>query len=336
MISILPGLLQTFTVIMVSDPDELGDDSRVSQRFPGYNKFNTYRLRDYGVRNERRRGVLSRLAVRREGALTIGSIESRLGTEVGIVGNGVPRLFLTFPQSGVTVLRPGVQQEAVSQGTQGLVYRGLAGTCLLTSNDNHRVTVQIDESRLLRSLTALLDDQCPGFPEFDPGVDWAAPSAAPIARLAQHIVDEAADPDGLFSVPPALETITDTLVHLVLARLPHSLSDRLRASRSPAIPRQLRHAEAFMAAHAAEAISIADIAAAAGCGTRALQLAFRRFRDTTPLGALQEVRLQAIRAALAGSDLPAAMIARAFGFSNASRFRVAYLRRFGELPRSSR
>ena len=335
-ISIAPSLLQTFTVITVSDPDELGADSRVSQRFPGFNKFNTYRLRDRGVHNERPRGVLSRLAVRREGALTIGSIESRLGTEVGIVGDGVPRLFLTFSQSGITALRPGIQPEAVSEGTRGLVYRGLAGTRLLTSDDNRRVTVQIDESRLLRSMTALLDDQCPGCPVFDPGVDWAAPSAAPIARLARHMIDEAADPDGLFSVPPALETFTDTLVHLVLARLPHSLSERLLAPRSAAIPRQLRRAEAFMAAHAAQAISIADIAAAAGCGTRALQLAFRQFRDTTPLAALQEVRLQAVRAALAGSDAPAATMARAFGFSKASRFRAAYLRRFGELPRGNR
>ncbi|RYY05105.1 MAG: AraC family transcriptional regulator [Alphaproteobacteria bacterium] len=87
-----------------------------------------------------------------------------------------------------------------------------------------------------------------------------------------------------------------------------------------------------MEANAREAISIADIAAAAGCGTRALQLAFRQFRDTTPLAALRETRLLAVRAAVQTSDVSASLIAREFGFSNASRFRAAFRQRFGELP----
>ncbi len=336
--------LRSFTVFDVHDPDEMGAGSPVTRRFPGYNNFNTYRLRDRGVGDARPAGLLSRLAVRREGELTLGFIDSRFGTEVGIIGSGVRRLFLTASLRGGITLRAeagradagradarGAGREVVSAGSRGLVYRGLAGTRLLAGDDSQRLTVQVDEARLVRVLESLLEDACPECPAFEPEVDWAAPAAVPVARMMRHLFEEAGDPAGLFSVPPALETLTDALAHLVLVRLPHALSERLRAPRSPAAPAQLRRAEAFMAAHADQAVSLADVAAAAGCGTRALQLAFRRFRGTTPLAALREARLQGVRAALV-SGAPGLATARRFGFSNATRFRLAYVRRFGEEP----
>ncbi len=326
-----PDALRSFAVFDVHDPAELGADSPVTRRFPGYNNFNTYRLRDRGVGDGRPTGLLSRLAVRREGALSLGYIDSRFGTEIGIIGAGVRRLFLTASLRGSIALRAGPDREAVSAGSRGLVYRGLAGTRLLAGDGSRRVTVQLDEARLVRVLESLLDDACPECPAFAPEVDWAAPAAAPVARLMRHLFEEAGDPAGLFSVPAALETFTDTLAHLVLARLPHALSGRLLAPRSPAAPAQLRRAEAFMAAHADQAVALADVAAAAGCSTRALQLAFRRFRGTTPLAALREARLQGVRAALV-AGVPGPATARRFGFSNATRFRLAYVRRFGEEP----
>ena len=331
-----PNLLKSFTVFDVFDPNELGDDSRVSCRFPGYNNHNTYRLLDRGLCNERPQGLLTRLAVRREGVLTLSYVSSRFGTDVGIVGNGAKRLFLTFSLSGGIALQSGTGAAAMSSGTSGLVYRGLAGTQLVTTEGNSRFTLQIDESRLLRLLESLLDDACPECPSFAPQVDWADPSTAPIVRMVRHLIEELGDHSGLFSVAPALETFTDLLAQLVLARLPHSHSSQLQAPRSPALPRQIRRAEAFIEAHVDQPISVADIAAAAGCGAGALRLAFRRFRDTTPLAAVQDARLRAVRAALRTSDIPASLLARDYGFSNAHRFRLAFRKRFGVDPRESR
>ena len=160
----------------------------------------------------------------------------------------------------------------------------------------------------------MLDDGCATCSRFGPDTDRAGAELAGSAAV--------------LSVPAALETVTNMSAHLVLARRPHSDSERPQRPPSPAIPRQLRRAEAFIEAHAGEPISVTDIAAAAGCSVRALQIAFRRFRDTTPLAARRDARLEAVRAALATSDQPAAKIARDFGFSNASRFRTAFRRRF--------
>lgn len=333
MINLDPMSLPNFLVYEVFDPNELGEGSRISQRFPSYNNYNTYRLRNYNPRHERMAGLLSRFAIKRLGALTLGSIESRLAMDVGIDGDGVARLFLTFSQNGSIALQTSDGGEAVSHETTGLIYRGLPGTRLSTTDRSSRVTVQIEEARLRRTMASLLGESCAACPRFEPLVDWANASAAPIARMVQRLIDEVGDPGGLHSVAPALESYTDALVHLILAKLPHDQSKRLHEPCSPAIPRHLRRAEEFMASYAGQPISIADIATAAGCGARALQLAFRQFRDTTPLAALQEVRLNAVRAALTTTDAPAAAVAREFGFSNASRFRAAFQQRFGEPPR---
>ena len=47
------------------------------------------------------------------------------------------------------------------------------------------------------------------------------------------------------------------------------------------------------------AIGLADVASAAGVSSRALQKAFRRFRDTTPMAHLRALRLDLARSELA-------------------------------------
>ncbi len=62
-------------------------------------------------------------------------------------------------------------------------------------------------------------------------------------------------------------------------------------------------------------VRLADVAVAAGCSLSALQAAFRRFRDTTALGALRDIRLRCAREALlrANDDEPTRTIARRLG-----------------------
>lgn len=91
-----------------------------------------------------------------------------------------------------------------------------------------------------------------------------------------------------------------------------------------------------MAANAQQPIRIADVARAAGCSARALQQNFRSFRGTSPKAALVATRLDRARDAVARGEEPILAIARQFGFSNSSRFKAAYQRRFGETPAMTR
>ena len=90
----------------------------------------------------------------------------------------------------------------------------------------------------------------------------------------------------------------------------------------------------FIKTHAAEALTLAEIAAAAGCSTRALQLAFRAWRDTTPMRELTRVRLEYAHADLLklGPSCTVTEIALKWGFGHPGRFAQQYARAIGQSP----
>jgi AraC-like DNA-binding protein len=99
---------------------------------------------------------------------------------------------------------------------------------------------------------------------------------------------------------------------------------------------RLRAAVEFLHEHAAEPLSVSDIAAAADLSVRALQESFQRTLDRTPMNYLREIRLRRVRADLLAADPgtgSVAEIASRWGLSHMGRFSGEYLRRFGEYPR---
>jgi AraC-like DNA-binding protein len=105
--------------------------------------------------------------------------------------------------------------------------------------------------------------------------------------------------------------------------------------RSDASPATLRRAIAFIDENAHDDITATQIAAAAGVTIRAVQLAFRRHLDTTPLGYLRRVRLHYAHRQLAAADPQhesVTAVAYRWGFANSSRFAAYYRRAYGVLP----
>lgn len=102
--------------------------------------------------------------------------------------------------------------------------------------------------------------------------------------------------------------------------------------RPPAVRRALAYLDDF----AAEDIRISDVAAAARLSTRALQEAFRKHLDTTPMAHLKSIRLARAHADLrrsAGEDgTTVAAVAYRWGFGNLGRFAADYRREFGRSP----
>ena len=108
------------------------------------------------------------------------------------------------------------------------------------------------------------------------------------------------------------------------------------AGPGPVSPAVVRRAVADIDAHAAEPITLDQIAAVAGLSPRALQAGFRRHLDTTPTGYLGQVRLEGAHRDLQTADpttgATVAGIARRWGFPDHSRFTAAYRTTFGRLP----
>jgi len=100
-------------------------------------------------------------------------------------------------------------------------------------------------------------------------------------------------------------------------------------------PATLRRAIAFIDENAHTNLTPAGIAAAALVGIRAVQLAFRRHRDTTPTGYLRRVQLDhAPRDRITGGPANESVTAVAYrwGFPSASRFTAYYRQAYGVLP----
>jgi transcriptional regulator GlxA family with amidase domain len=105
--------------------------------------------------------------------------------------------------------------------------------------------------------------------------------------------------------------------------LSHNRSALLRRENSAAAPGNIRRAEEFIRSNADEMMTLERIARAAGSSVRALQLGFRRFRNTTPMSALRQSRLERARNEIVRSDgsLSFLAVAMRHGFGNAGRLR---------------
>jgi transcriptional regulator GlxA family with amidase domain len=141
-------------------------------------------------------------------------------------------------------------------------------------------------------------------------------------------------PDSLLTNEVAIQNYEQRFALCLLLGLPHNHSERFLRQRAAAAPANVKRAEEFMRANAREPLTIEAIADAAGCSIRALQLAFRRFRGTTPIAALQRIRLDEARTEMMRADRAQSLarIAAEHGFSNPSRFAQLFRRTYGAYP----
>lgn len=105
----------------------------------------------------------------------------------------------------------------------------------------------------------------------------------------------------------------------------------------PADSRSLRRAIDYIHAHAHESPTLADLAAAACLSPRALEVAFRRRFDASPLTYARGIRLERVHAALQraareGQTASVTDVALQHGFIHIGRFAAYYKQRFGCSP----
>ncbi|WP_110207303.1 AraC family transcriptional regulator [Nocardioides daejeonensis] len=104
-------------------------------------------------------------------------------------------------------------------------------------------------------------------------------------------------------------------------------------SAAPA-PRYVVKAESFMREHASAAPTLTEVADAVGVSVRALTLAFRRYRDQSPIAFLRDLRMEGVRADLLAADPGSTVssVIAGWGYVNHGVFARSYEQRFGELP----
>lgn len=103
-----------------------------------------------------------------------------------------------------------------------------------------------------------------------------------------------------------------------------------------ATPATLRRAVAYLEANPDLDLGVAEVAAACHVSVRALQLAFRRHLDTTPMAYLRRVRLSRVHDELLAADPDGSVtvteVAARWGLLGSGRFTARYREEYGEVP----
>jgi len=222
----------------------------------------------------------------------------------------------TFAAGAGNIVTPGMSLDvSLGEGFQGLL-------------------VGIPASSIEHALAALHGRTVPP-PRFTLAVDYASGPSAEVARLLAFVVDEAKRGSGLVHTPAIAARLEEAIV-LAILRLPNDSAPAARKEPTFALD-LVKRVEDYLAAHAAEPITLAEIAKVAHAGIRTVQALFQRHRGYAPMSFLRTRRLELARARLVSSDPGTiAEIALDCGFTHLGRFSIAYRAKFGERPTETR
>ncbi len=153
------------------------------------------------------------------------------------------------------------------------------------------------------------------------------PAQAPILALLEEsfALDETA-----FGYELRLQALLTQLWLLILEQyrpLSPAVPDRMEPSSE-----KVKQMMLFMNAHAAEKLSVADIAAAAFCSERECYRCFRACLHTTPSEYLQNIRLQMASQLLIRTTLSVTKVAQQCGLGSSSYFGAQFRQHFGCSP----
>jgi AraC-like DNA-binding protein len=268
------------------------------------------------------------------GALRLSRNAHNRAKETTIRAPGVDGFAISMIERGAgRLILPGSDEPVIGNATMGFIYSVEPGTRLTASDLQSRLFLRLPTRLLRQKLEALLDGQQVENLAFQPMFDQTRGAGATIRRMSDFLFAELEHSDTLLTNEIAIRSFEDNLALSVLLGLPHNYIERLGRQKAAAAPGNVKRAEAFMQANAGTPLSITEIAEAAGCSVRALQIAFHRFRGTTPMRVLQQARLEQTRNEMrAGRTESLARIAAEHGFSSPTRFAQSFRRKYGVYP----
>lgn len=132
-----------------------------------------------------------------------------------------------------------------------------------------------------------------------------------------------------------LRSIERTVLTMVITGVPHSKIDELTEPRSRIAPYYVKRAEEYIRSTATSEIIMEDIVAAASVSERTLFYGFKRWRNTTPMAYVWDVRLSHAHQELKNTRHTGGTVSQAAidaGFTSFSHFAKMYKARYGETP----
>lgn len=295
----------------------------------------TYRAGDWRRYQIEKDAYRTTVSVGKLGRTCFVRMADREATDMVVGSPGIDHYCLTFLQRGEgSLFQPRAASAEETDATAGVIFHGRPGTVLKTSSQAVKTNVWIPVGLLRRQAAEMLDVPDLDVLDFNASIDTSSAAGAGLRRLTEWLYGELGRPDSPLSNDIVSASAQELFLRTIVLAATHARSAQLRRQAKAAAPASVRRAEEFMRCKAQLPLTIGDLANAAGCGSRALQAAFRSFRGTSPMAALRRMRLELAHQAIMRSDEPisVAELAARFGFSNPGRFASQYQRAFGEYP----
>jgi len=240
-----------------------------------------------------------------------------------------PFYYLTVPLTGVIRINDGRSASEYSPGQLHLLHKG--DPFDLKAPEDQACMVLNAPEGLLESLAERLCSNGTVLDRFHGRLSSETPKGACFWRHLTFVWRELERSEALLNSPIASRETEEALLSTLLIAL---LPDTKRSE--PSHPSQaFRRAEEYLAAHISTAVSMSDVAEAAGISLSTLFRVFRKHHGKGPLAFLRDRRLDAVRRALLAADHPTATVtetAMRYGFYHVGRFAAAYRAAFGESP----
>lgn len=320
----LTGLLSAHPLFRCEDDVE-ATSSKVGE------VFRPHRLDVVGARQR----LNAEMNHTQSGGLSISRLRYR--ADVEITSDPMGSFFLVMiPMKGSADVSSG--GKSVRSTTQlASVVGSTSALAMRWSADCNQLILKLNRAHLESTCASLLGHDLTKPIDFQLGMDLTSPATAGLQRIISF-VGSCEELSLSAEQYPLIAAQTEKLLMTALLNVqPHNYRDELlRPGEIPA-PRYVKRAEEFIASRAAEPITIEDIAAAAGVSARSLQTGFKKFRDTSPMMFLRDVRLQRVReelvtAKLENQSASVTGVALAWGFTHLGHFTRAYAEKFKELP----
>ena len=254
------------------------------------------------------------------------------GAEVEIDPGELSGFFLLqLPVSGAANVRCGTQIAEVSAGSRGSLLSPTLSSRMIWQAGCEKLIILMRRGVVEDFFETLTHRRSTAI-EFDPSVDLSSAVGRSLFAHARMMFEAA---EAGVALPDQYRTmLRDGLISLLLNGLESNCAAALRQPSLDTGPAPVRRAEDFIRARAAENISMADIASAAGIPLRTLQEAYRKALGRTLSDGVQIARLDMLRTLLLkpGSTQSVAEAVLASGFGHLGRAASAYRETYGETP----
>lgn len=257
------------------------------------------------------------------------------GGEVRIeLGDDRPYYAVQLPLCGRGLIRSGTSELQSTPRVASVLSPGDAATMYLSA-DYANLICKIEKGALEALLSDVLDESLPHPIQFEVGMDMQTGGGRAWMKTLEMFIQEMQSDDSSINNPHVARSFEQALMTSLLFIQPHNYTSRLMGEGSSAFSRPVSRVIDYMESRPELPHTVSGLARSAGVSVRALQAAFRRHCDTTPMAYLRDVRLRRVRDELRASDakqVTVASVATRWGFVHLGRFSAFYRERFGEGP----